>query len=60
MQLKDPLRRDGGVHVILTVTVLLLLLEFLDELIIKLLTAWGAVGTEDIVITNIAVVHTHY
>ena len=60
MQLKDPLCRDGGVHVILTVTVLLLLLEFLDEVITKLLTAWGAVGTEDILITNIAVVHTHY
>ena len=40
--LKDPLRRDGGVHVIRTVTVLLLFV-FLDEVIARLVTAWGAV-----------------
>ena len=40
--MKDPLRRDGGVHVIRIVTVLSLLVLF-DEVIVRLVTAWGAV-----------------
>ena len=40
---------------ILTVTVLLSLLEFLDEVIARLLTAWGAVRTQNILISHCTV-----
>ena len=46
------MRSEGAVHVILTVTVLLSLLEFLDEVIARLLTAWGAVRTQNILISH--------